>query len=463
MKKALVFIDFDILIRHFIKSGAFSELDNCYDVTYVFHKDSTTDKQGIFSDVGDLRLKSVQFLEVPRNRMGQWYHLFIPSMLSRHRGTSNYAPALEQMKMSHTPKMARRYWLLSMPGVLQAFRWFMMLRLGTHEPLRELLRREKPDLVIHPSLLAGYFINDLLLQCKSKSIPLILLMNSWDNPSNKAVTTGMPDKLVVWGDQTRKHAMQFLGLPPERIEMFGAAQFELYRSPIEQTHEELCSEFQVPTDLPILLYSGAARSFNETGHLVMIDEAIERGDIPQCHVLYRPHPWRGRLIDGEKSLYDVNLKHVTLDPHMDDFYKGITITPRKSLYMADYAITKKLMHLIDALVSPLSTMMLEATLHGKPVLAMFVDADPDSASSKASDVIRRLVYFADFVNKPGILTCDNLATFAAQVKKLMEASKNPEISLKLKELASTYTIVDGPPYAARLVKLADELTEGKSA
>ena len=267
-------------------------------------------------------------------------------------------------------------------------------------------------------------------------------MNSWDNPSNKAVTTGAPDKLVVWGEQTRKHAIQFLRLPPERIEMFGAAQFQIYRTPITQSREVLCMKFKVPSNRPILLYSGAARSFNETGHLAMLDKAIECGEIPHCHVLYRPHPWRGRLAKGEKSFYDVDLKHVSLDPHMEEFYRGIVTSPRSDMFMADYGVTHELMYLINALISPLSTMMLEAALHGKPVLAMFVDAEPNSQTNKVSDVIRRLVYFADFVNKPGIFTCDDLDKLSGQVRTLLNASHDKTISKNLIDLASQYVVMD---------------------
>ena len=50
-KKALVFLDFDMLIRHFILGGAFEALEETYEVKYVFHVDETSPKQGIYADM----------------------------------------------------------------------------------------------------------------------------------------------------------------------------------------------------------------------------------------------------------------------------------------------------------------------------------------------------------------------------------------------------------------------------
>ena len=54
-------------------------------------------------------------------------------------------------------------------------------------------------------------------------------MNSWDNPSTKSTMLGNPDKLLVWGEQTKNHANEFLKCPKDSIVLSGAAQFEIYK------------------------------------------------------------------------------------------------------------------------------------------------------------------------------------------------------------------------------------------
>jgi hypothetical protein len=463
MKKALVFIDYDITIRHFIHSGVLRDLERSFDVTYVFHTDRTSNKRPINVDVSKLGLKRTRFLEVPRARMGSWYHLFIPSLIARHRGTANYGPTLEQIASNHTVKMNAVYRLLSLPGLRHAFIAMMKLKLGRYAPIEALLDEEKPAIVIHPSLLAGYFINDLIISCNARRIPFVVLMNSWDNPSNKAISIGMPTKLVVWGPQTKAHAIKYLGLPDDRIEMFGAAQFEVYREPVMETRSELARKFGVPDDKPIVLYGGASKSLNETGHLQCIDAAIDNGSIPPCHIIYRPHPWRGRLVDGELSLYDAKLKHVTLDPHMEEFYCSIVNNPRPQLYMADYRVTRLLMHLIDALISPLSTILLEAAMHGKPALALFADSDPKSAGSSILEIIGRLVYFAEFVDSEGILSCDDVGRLPQMTARLIQLIGKNDTKAKLLAHADKYLVRDGATYGQRLAELAQRLTNQAAA
>ena len=81
--------------------------------------------------------------------------------------------------------------------------------MGIHSDVVEIMNK-KTDLIIHPSILQGYFVNELLrfYISNKQSIPLIFLMNSWDNPSSKVLRTGKPSKLVVWGQQSKNHAVE---------------------------------------------------------------------------------------------------------------------------------------------------------------------------------------------------------------------------------------------------------------
>ena len=217
--------------------------------------------------------------------------------------------------------------------------------------------------------MTGYYYEELRNSSKELGIPLVVLMNSWDNPSQKAAGAGSPDKLGVWGEQTRRHAVEYLRMPERDVVVIGAAQFELYRRPVTEPDEEIRAQFNVPMGKDILLYAGVSKSINETRHLRLIDEAIERGELGAVHVLYRPHPWRGGLVDGEEDFFSAGLRHVTMDPAMDSFYRQRIRKPDASLNMADYEVTRKLMHMICGTISCVSTMLIESLLHGKPVVA----------------------------------------------------------------------------------------------
>ena len=75
-KKALVFIDTDVAIRHFIKNTTFSKLSEAYEIIYVFNNDKTTDKSSVNTPLDSLGLKNIRYTTVPRRRTGKWYFLF---------------------------------------------------------------------------------------------------------------------------------------------------------------------------------------------------------------------------------------------------------------------------------------------------------------------------------------------------------------------------------------------------
>ncbi len=454
--KALVFLDFDMLVRHFVLSGVFRELEAAYDVRYVFHADSTSPKKGIYTDWRKLGLRDAVEFELPRARYGLWHDLFSITALRNQRGTDNFRHRLALMRTVNSAKRTRRYSILSLPFVYPLIRRRHLRRLGVYAPLEKFLRAEAPDVVIHPSILTGYFINELLTLCPRLGIPTLLLMNSWDNPSTKATGSGIPDRLVVWGPQTRDHAIRYMRVPPERILEFGAAQFDVYREPVRESREALCREFGVPADRPILLYAGVSKSVNETSQLAMLERAIDEGRIPKCHILYRPHPWRGELVAGERHFDEMGLRHVSLDPHMAEFYRRVAVGGTSGFDMADYKVTVRLLTLVDAVVSPLSTIMLEAAILGKPSLAFLPD-DFGDLGAEQGRLWRDLPHFAGFWRPPYIDICFDAAKLANACAVLLHAAADPATAAALRDHAAKFVVLDGKRYGERMRDLVDTM------
>lgn len=461
-RKALVFIDHDLIVRHFIKSGAFRELEQGYDVTYIFNVDESTEKKWLFTDVDSLGLRNVVRTRVTRERMGSWHKLFATSVLHNQRGTRNYRPRKQLVVEVNGRLRTEYYTLLSLPGIYTLFRRRFLARQGIYQPLVDLLREEKPDIVIHPTVLAGYYVNELPFICKSMGIPLVMLMNSWDNPSVKALGTSYPDKLVVWGEQTRRHAIEYMRMPEKNVLSFGAAQFQIYREPVEESDAELRAMFKVPEDMPILLYGGANKGAHESKYLKLLDDLIETGAVPRCHVIYRPHPWRGELAAGEIGFFELECRHISMDPFMEAYYRRATTSGQFGIEMADYTITRKLLHLVSAVISPLSTILLEATILGKPVLMFFPNDDLAEKSARQAQLGLQLVHFQDFWGVPGVNVCDQESAFAEECHRLLRQASDSAICEGLIRHAKHFVVLEGPSYGESLLRLADELTARNS-
>lgn len=455
-KKALIFIDYDMLIRHFILSGTFNALEKEFDVKYVFHTDDNAQKVGFHTDITALGLENYTTFHVPRKRLGLWDHLYCPKVLNTQRGTDNYKSRLQLMYLTRSPKWVKRYEFLSLPGIYNLYSLIYKTFMGAYSPLLKFLKDEDPNIIIHPSLLQGFFINELVPHAKTLQIPFICLMNSWDNPSAKAVATGHPDKLVVWGEQTRRHAIEYMKMPPEDVLMFGAAQFQIYRNPVTETDVELRALFCVPADLPIILYGGTSKGVLENNHLQLLEDSIEHGHIPPCHILYRPHPWRGGLLPNERSFFDYDFKHVTMDPFMERYYRDAIAGGSKGFDMADYDVTRKLMKLVCAVTSPLSTILLETIMHQKPVqILLFSDTD-NEINQGVLDVATTIAHFADMKGH-GINYCSDESSIADGCKLLLRQAEDPEIKKCLKKTAEFFVVMDGPTYSERLLTLANQM------
>lgn len=461
MKRVAVFIDYDILIRHFIHSGAFRQLEQAYDVTYIFRKDPEAKKPSIYTDLASLGLKRVVELAVHRTRIAAWDMLYNLTILRYQRGQENLAARKSLMELVHDRRVVRYWTLLALPGLFPLVRWAALQRIGTLRPLEELIDRLQPDLILHPSVLAGYFINDLLAMTRRRRIPFVVLMNSWDNPTSKAMVTGVPDRLVVWGEMSKRYAMQYLRVPEERVACFGAAQFQLYRTPPTESLQAIRRESRVPDGKRIVLYAGASKGAHETHYLQMLEEGIERGDIPDCHVIYRPHPWRGSLGEGEANFFDLSWKHVTMDPHMEDYYRRQAKVYVAGIEMADYPAFHRLLHLADAVISPLSTALLEAAILGKPTVMFFPREDLHQRYGAGTRLALGLAHFVDFWGVEGINVCTERGAFYAVCRQLLAQAGDPKIAEGLQAHAARFVVMDGPTYGERLVELAHRLTAGR--
>ena len=94
------------------------------------------------------------------------------------------------------------------------------------------------------------------------------------------------------------------------------------------------------------------------------ENGIKESILPDCHVIYRPHPWRDPLKADEEDFFSLKWDHITMDPTMSDFYRRVISKPTGKMFLADYSISNKLLTLVDAVISPLSTMLIEALIKG---------------------------------------------------------------------------------------------------
>ena len=452
--KVLVFIDADLVVRHFVMSGAFRQLAARHDVVFVFLDPANARMGPVRPDTLDLQGASHVILESDPRRVRLWSELFTIDRL-RLRADPQFRLVRRIYRDAQSLKGRLIYQTLALPGLRQLFTWFQLRRLDKHpyQAMEDLLDREKPDLVIHPTVLSGPFINDVVQSCRRRAIPHVLVMNSWDNPSSKQAMVGHPDLLLVWGQQTEEHAHHYMNMPPARVRRFGAAQFEIYREPPRLDRAAFCANHDIDPARQILLYAGSSKETDEFEHLLAIEAMIERGALENTVLLYRPHPWGNGGLGGHRII-DQPWKHVRLEDSMRGYLEQVKAgNPEKSL--PDYRNTRDLLCHVDALVSPLSTIIVEAARLGRPVLCFLPEDELEEAEHLR--IAMPCVHFDALYEMPGVLIARSRNAMLETLPGLMALAGNETATQALRKATDVIVEPFERSWGERMVDLAEEL------
>lgn len=388
MKKILVFIENDICYRHFLMNDTFK--DTCVNniVKFVFPEENN-------KRIKNIKIKKKYFnsevvrLHQEKKRVQTWRYLLYINQLRWRYGKQNKI-IRKQRKFTLGWKAYHFFKFMGLPFIWNFYKniKFRFLKKHSYQDFERLIKGFKPDVFIHPTTLDSLYINDLIYYGKKYKIKTIALMNSWDNPSTKNTVFNHPDLLCVWGEQTRNHALQFMKIPEKNLKIFGAAQFEVYKKKNYQSKKEFKNEYKINEE-KILLYAGSSKGTNELRHLDFLDKAIESKEIPNCKIIYRPHPWGGGGLNGNK-IYKKSWNNISFENKSIKYLKDISNDIHYK-FLSNYSDTHNTLSNVDFVISPLSTIIIEAAMHGKPSLCFL----PNEDHAKHMNIEIHLIHFQD--------------------------------------------------------------------
>lgn len=443
--KCLIFIDHDIIYRNFVQSDALVELSQDAEVVFVFIESKRV--------TVDLNNFPYPWVKVPVNnqRAASWRRLFQIERM-RWRLGRGWRAVRGSLRYSLGWKGSLLIGFLSLPGIYRVYRHKLLVGLNQEHsnPLSELFAKEQPDIILSPSALEGPLLNDLITLCNKTNIPSVLIMNSWDNPSTKRAVVGSPDWLLVWGAQTRSHAIQYMGMRPDRVVSFGAAQFEIFKSKPRYERSQLLARYKIKGPCKLILYAGSSQHSDEFEHVQLIDEAISKGKLSNAVVIYRPHPWGNCGFEGHRFATH-KWKNVHLDQTMREYVMQIG---RKKIQFnsADYRDTHDLLSAVDAVISPMSTILLEAAMHGKPILCYQSGVSGNSAMK----VRVNQTQFVDLFKNDDVLISGD-KEFLSAFSHLLEKINDRGIHERLKAMSRHFVADFDRPYGVRLSHLLHKL------
>jgi CDP-glycerol glycerophosphotransferase (TagB/SpsB family) len=457
--KGLVFVDDSELGMRFAVASAFVELSRRHSIRIVVVRTPPGSEQ-VGARYAQDGLKTI---DIPQyeGRWLRWSELFDISCV-RFRTLS---PSFDERAKSFETNRKRyaRLQHYARPEHYDAQRARVERDMGFHPEMLGLVLRERPDFFVIPSVLLDQHTDDAMLLAQAFRIPTAVLVSGWDNASSKGLLYHQPSIIGVWGEQSRKHVIDIQRVPAERVHVIGAPHYETFKQKVPEGPEALRARWGLPIDVPILLFAGTFRPFDETALLLELDERIESGLFPRVHVLYRPHPWRQRR-DGEKNFLDCRWRHVTLDPSLRESYQQRELTrasPSASAnFMSRMTHLRELYALTSAVVTPMSSVLLESMIAGLPVLAL---AFGDGRHVWSADRVSRMLHFRELYELDDVFVARERAEFFPAVERLLAKVGDMAHSARLRQAAQFFHAQDAEPYAMKVARLVDQMVEKEPA
>lgn len=438
----LIFIPNTNEVQRFITTNAFKQLENYYHLHYVLPKADY--EKMLASSFGQLSKQNTSALHIKQERFLLWSNLFESACIYYAEKSPSFKiranlsfskSSIIIMKVIPTfffNKLNKLFFQFSN----KHYRWknfnllfsaiyrrlnniikykskyanYLTERERIHKEYRplpgisDLIQKYTPLFCIVPTSLLDLFCNDVVWACSSHNIPCLLLQSGWDNLSSKGVIHSSTPYLGCWGPQSRYHAMRIQGLKKTKLFDLGAPHYKYLKPSNSAEISSLRNKLKVKKDTKLILFGGSFRQFDETSVLQFLDKHLEQNKLNNIQIIYRPHPWRAHRMH-EENFYSLEWKNIIFDPDMKARYVTAQHDEgyiKRELPMFDMQYVSQLLSIVDAVISPMSTLLIESLIMRKPTLAL---AFSDGKHKHNPSVTSKMTHFIDAKRLSPIIWC----------------------------------------------------------
>lgn len=445
--RKLIVIPSPLIVRDFLAAGAFSEIND--GETYYL----SGPLPGLDRPIEELLTDGARYLpEVPFDRDRKRAYSEIRTLLLT---SYRFRSRTSRMKLKELPLLDRwKAKLQAGPGVRQLTIRRLLKATGLDPTVHATVKDLNPEVVIVVSRGPGgdVVVTDAMRSARALGIPVLALTNNWDNLSSKNAFIVTPDYLGAIGHQSAGHATRIHRIPPSRVRVIGSPYIDGYfRRPPGST------ESRFP--FPYILFAGSYRPFDELRALELLDRAIANAKLG-VKIVYLPHP---RRVERRRPDFvdESRLANVVIEPEVRSEYLDSwkqeegrwrptrRIARTRPLQAARYP---DLLENAEFVVCPLSTMMLEAAIFRRRVLAI---AYHDGLHRTSPGYTVKYLHFERVDTLDTFEVCrreeDLVPTFEAM------ARANPAPRRPSKEQMDFFIYHDNRPFGARLREFVEDI------
>ena len=294
--------------------------------------------------------------------------------------------------------------------------------------------------VFVPTGLRDFAGEDVVRWARRRNIPTIGLQANWDCFNLKQMLTP-PDQFLVWGEQSWYFARLLQDMPHATLHVVGSQRHDTYFRGLP-TKKAAREKLGLDQNVPIVLFCGVAGPFDELALLSDLEAAIEAGRLPrELQILYKPHP----KSTPEKRTDQFAQQGFRRSRLIGFGGKGVW-NP-----LHDYPM---LLRAVDAVLSPYSTMGLEAALCGRPTLCLGFHTDLRLPYWRFA---LEFLHIQPYRFAPWAIRCDRREELIAGVERLLALAADPTVERTAIETTVHIIYRDATPFPERVLKVLDTL------
>ena len=380
------------IARHFsylrlFESAIAALADRGHDITLAADREEAMGGRQMVERIA-ARFPNVRITEAPGRHAGAWAELakrlrlgldYLRFFDARYAST----PHLRRRARERVPRVVARLAESSVASVLGGpvglGRILRTLERGLPVATEQeaFIAGQQPDvLLVTPLVDMGSPQLDHLAAAKRLGVKTILPVGSWDHLSSKALLRSMPDRVIVWNELQRREALDFHGVPADRIVVTGAQCYDQWfdRTP-DLDRRTFCAKVGLDPERPFVLYACSSLFRGTASEPEFADAWIRavRGSadprLKNIGILVRPHParldeWRGVDLSGYRDVAFWGAHPVDAEAkedYFDSLYYSAAVVGLNTSAFIEAAVVGKPVHTV--LLPEISEANQEGTLH----------------------------------------------------------------------------------------------------
>lgn len=252
----------------------------------------------------------------------------------------------------------------------------LLYRLFTPSIYTDLFDKYQPDLIISDT--AGWRLDQYILrEANKRKIKTATVIVGWDNPSSQGLPGAEVDYAVVWSEIHKWEMSKGIDWPEEKLIVGGMPLYDGYISRKWMIpRDEYFRMHNLDPNKKLVVFAATALSISPNLHIIKImADMIQNQELTQpAQLLIRLHPnhFKPMAHYREECQEIIELASEYPDVHVVEPAEVAGGLERYS--GEDFPEKASMLAYCDVLVTIYSTMVVEASLHDKPIISVCIDS-----------------------------------------------------------------------------------------